>query len=148
MAVHMGKDPDVVFLEVKKFVIQQRFAGQIQKQVCQSVIAHLKYQLSSAELSKKSEEDAKNSLDNVIASLDYDKTKAEQESKFRGALDSDEYKRVLKVFNEKAIVTSIGHYLGIENKQYCNTVLALLCGGKQEEIIAALLPYLPDEIPR
>lgn len=148
MAVHMGKDPDVVFSEVKKFVIQQRFAGQIQKQVCQSVIAHLKYQLSSAELSKKSEEDAKNSLDNVIASLDYDKTKAEQESKFRGALDSDEYKRVLKVFNEKAIVTSIGHYLGIENKQYCNTVLALLCGGKQEEIIAALLPYLPDEIPR
>lgn len=74
MAVHMGKDPDVVFAEVKKFVIQQRFAGQIQKQICQSVIAHLKYQLSSAELSKKSEEDAKSSLDNIIMSLSYDKT--------------------------------------------------------------------------
>lgn len=148
MAAHMGKDPDAVFAEVKKFVIQQRFSGQIQKQICQSVVAHLKYQLSSAELSKKSEEDAKNSLDSIIVSLDYDKTKAEQESKFRGALDSDEYKRVLRVFNEKAIVTSIGHYFGIENKQYCNTVLALLRGGKQEEIVAALLPYLPDEIPR
>lgn len=148
MAAHMGKDPAAVFAEVKKFVIRQRFSGQIQKQICQSVVAHLKYQLSSAELSKKSEEDAKNSLDSIIATLDYDKTKAEQESKFREALDSDEYKRVLRVFNEKAIVTSIGHYFGIENKQYCNTVLALLRGGKQEEIVAALLPYLPDEIPR
>lgn len=148
MATHMGKDSDAVFAEVKKFVIQQRFTGQIQKQICQSVVAHLKYQLSSAELSKQSEEDAKNSLDHIIASLDYDKTKAEQESKFREALDSNEYKRVLRIFNEKAIVTSIGHYLGIENKQYCNTVLALLRGRKQEEIVNALLPYLPDEIPR
>lgn len=148
MAAHMGKDPDAVFAEVKKFVIQQRFTGQIQKQICQSVVAYLKYQLSSAELSKKSEEDAKNSLDNIIATLDYDTTKTEQETKFIEVLDSNEYKRVLRIFNEKAIVTSIGHYLGIENKQYCNTVLALLRGGKQEEIINALLPYLPDEIPR
>lgn len=148
MAAHMGKDSDAVFAEVKRFVIQQRFSGQIQKQICQSVVAHLKYQLSSAELSKKSEEDAKNSLDHIIASLDYDKTKEEQELKFRGALDSNEYKLVLRVFNEKAIVTSVGHYFGIENKQYCNTVLALLSGGKQEEIVTALLPYLPNEIPR
>jgi hypothetical protein len=148
MAEHMGKDLDAVFAEVKKVVIQQRFSGQIQKQICQSVVANLKYQLSSAELSKKSEEDAKNSLDNIIASLDYDKTKAEQESKFREALDSNDYKRVLRVFNEKAIVTSIGHCFGIENKQYCSIVLALLRGGKREEIVTALLPYLPDDIPR
>lgn len=148
IASHLAKNPDSVFSEVKSYIIQERFARQIDKQICQSVVAELKYQLSSAELSKKSEEEAKSSLNAVLAGIDYDHTKGAQESKFRDALASDDYKRVLKVFNEKSLSTSIGHYFNYANSEYCNLVIALLYGLKHDDIIAAISPYLPTEIPR
>lgn len=148
IASHLAKKPDSVFSEVKSYIIQERFARQIDKQICQSVVANLKYQLSSAELSKKNETDAKNSLNTVLASIDYDHTKGEQESKFKDALAGSDYKKVLKVFNEKSLSTSIGHYFNHENSEYCNLVIALLRGEKHDDIVAAISPYLPTEIPR
>lgn len=148
LASHFGKDPDSVFSDVKKYIVQQRFAGQIEKQICQSVVAHLKYQLASAELSKKDECKAKESLDDVFACIDYDQTKAEQESKFRDALDSDNYQRILSVFNEKSLSTSIGHFFDLKDAAYCNMVLALLNSGLHDNIVNELVPYLPPEIPR
>ena len=148
IASHFGCDPDSVFGEVKEYIIQQRYANQIEKQICQSVVAQLKYQLSSAELSKKSEEEAKSSLQSVLTSLDYEKTKSEQETNYRDTLTSGEYRRVLQVFNEKSLSTSIGHYFGLNDKVYCNKVIALLNGAKHDEIVAAISSYLPTEIPR
>ena len=148
IALHLGSDSDTVFDEVKEYIIQQRFARQIEKQICQSVVAQLKYQLSSAELSQKSEEEAKSSLQSVLTSLDYEKAKSEQESKFRDTLTGGDYRRVLQVFNEKSLSTSIGHYFGLNDKVYCNKVIALLNGVKHNEIVAAISPYLPTEIPR
>lgn len=148
IASHFGSNPDSVFGEVKEYIIQQRFAGQIEKQICQSVVAQLKYQLSSAELFQKSEEEAKRSLQSVLTSLDYEKTKSEQESKFRDTLMGGEYRRVLQVFNEKSLSTSIGHYFGLNDKVYCSKVIKLLNGAKHDEIVTAISPYLPTEIPR
>lgn len=148
LSAHLGKDPDSTFNNVKNYVIQQRFARQIDKQICQSVVAHLKYQLASAELSKKDENKAKESLEAAFAGINYEQTKTEQEAKFRNALDSDDYQTVLSIFNEKALSTSIGHFLGVSNDTYCNMVLALLKGVLHDSIDDAISPYLPTEIPR
>lgn len=107
MAAHMGQnsdDTEVTFEKVKNCVIQKRYAKQIERQICQSVVANLKYQLNSAELSKRDEDNAKESLEKVIKSLDYEKTKEEQESRFRAVLEAEDYSGVLRVFNEKNIV--------------------------------------------
>ena len=69
-------------------------------------------------------------------------------TRFRNALDSDDYKRVLRVFNEKNLVSSVGTFFGIKNDAYCNKVLALLRGEKHDAIVAAIAPYLPSEIRR
>jgi len=151
IAAHMGKkdgDIEVAFEKVKNCVIQKRYAKQIEKQICQSVVANLKYQLSSAEISKKDEAEAKESLRRVLESLNYEKTKQEQESKFQAALKAENYSDVLRVFNEKNIVGMIGEYFGLKNDSYCSTVLALLNGQLHDEIVNALAPYLPIEIPR
>ena len=105
-------------------------------------------QLSSAEISKKDEAEAKESLRRVLESLNYEKTKQEQESKFQAALKAENYTDVLRVFNEKNIVGMIGEYFGLKNDSYCSTVLALLNGQLHDEIVNALAPYLPIEIPR
>ena len=148
IASHFGSDPDSVFGEVKEYIIQQRFARQIEKQICQSVVAQLKYQLSSAELSQKNEEEAKSSLQAVLSSLDFEKAKSEQESKFKEVLTGDDYREVLKIFNEKSLSSSIGHFFGLNDRVYCSKVIALLNGAKHDEIVAAISPYLPTEIPR
>lgn len=148
MAESLGENPDVVLTKVKQYIVQQRFSRQIDKQVCQSVVANLKYRLSTAELSKKTEIEAKESLNAVLQSLDYEQVKTAEETRFREALGSDDYKNVLRVFNEKSLVSSIGNFFNIKNEAYCTKVINLLRGEKHDAIVAALAPYLPAEIQR
>lgn len=148
MAEQFGENVDTAFHNVKQFVIDVRFSNQINGQICESVVAEIKYRLSSAEISKTDETKAKESLESVLSSIDYDQIKSEQEQKFQQVLNSGNYKEVLKVYNKKDLSKSIGHFLGIDNKYYCSKVISLLRGSKHDEIVAALSPYLPTEIPR
>ena len=148
MAEQFGENVDTAFHNVKQFVIDVRFSNQINGQICESVVAEIKYRLSSAEISKADETKAKESLESVLSSIDYDQIKSEQEQKFQQVLNSGNYKEVLKVYNKKDLSKSIGHFLGIDNKYYCSKVISLLRGSKHDEIVAALSPYLPTEIPR
>ena len=49
-ANHLERNPDEVFANIKDYVINSRFAKQIKKQICQSVVARLKYELASIEI--------------------------------------------------------------------------------------------------
>lgn len=148
LAKHLEENPDAVFEKVKKYIIEDRFSNQINSQICQSVVSRLKYQLASAELSRKNEAEAKKSLDAVLKSIDYESIKSEQETMFRDALIQKNYARILRVFNEKGLVTSVGHFLGLVDKDYCNRVLSLLKGKLHDDIINIIAGYLPTEIPR
>lgn len=148
MANHMGKNENDVFNQVSKYVINDRFSNQINGQICQCTVAEIKYILSTINISKKNEAEAKDSLNSVWNSLNYESIKSQQEAKFLTALQEKNYKNVIKVFNEKGIAKSIGHYFGIKNSEYCSIVVALATGEKKDAIINALSQYLPDGIPR
>ena len=147
MANHMGQNKEKVFEEIKKYVIDIRFKNQIDKQVCQSVVAQIKYKLTSANISNRNNSEAKKSLANAYASIDYDEIYNSENIKFQQILKKRNYRDVIGVFNEKGIAKSIGHYFNIDNSAYCNTVINLLSTGKYDEIITALLTYFPLEIP-
>ena len=72
MSTALGEDPEKVYKKVKRYIVQQRFSKEINKQIRQSVVANLKYRLSVAELSQKNEREAKASLDVLFQSLDYE----------------------------------------------------------------------------
>lgn len=146
-AEHMGKDADTVFDSIKNYVINERFTKQIQGQVCQSVVAQIKYILNCAEISKKSETEAKTSLDVVLAKIDYETIKATEQARFMAA-QSGSYTDVIKVFNEKNIAKTVGRFFGLTNDTYCSTIISLIRGRHKAEIVAAIAPYLPSEIPR
>ena len=148
MAAHMGKNADEVFAKVKDYVIAERYANQVNRQILQSVVAEIKYRLTCADISKKGETEAKQSLESIYSSIEYDKIKDEQRAKFQAPLGSKNYLETIKLFNEKNISNSIGHFLSIENKDYCSTVISLLQREKHDEIVTAIAPYLPREIPR
>lgn len=148
IASHMAKDPDAVFAEVKKYVIEDRFAKQINGQICEATVAEIKYKLMCAEISKIDDAEAKSSLDAVLSDIDYDTIKKEQEARFQTVLQSNSYADTIKVFNKKSIASSIGHFIGINNNEFCSTIIALLHGDKHDAIVTALTPYLPTDIPR
>ena len=108
IASHMAKDPDAVFAEVKKYVIEDRFAKQINGQICEATVAEIKYKLMCAEISKIDDAEAKSSLDAVLSDIDYDTIKKEQEARFQTVLQSNSYADTIKVFNKKSIASSIG----------------------------------------
>ena len=147
-ALHFGRNEDEVFYEIRDYVINQRFARQLNGQICQSIVAEIKYKLMSADISRKNEEEAKSSLNTLYTSIDYEQIKAVQEAKFQAALSSKNYAEVIKVFNEKNITKTIGHFFGLQDNVFCSTIIALLQREKREDIINALARYLPTEIPR
>ena len=67
---------------------------------------------------------------------------------FYNALNSNDYKEVLRIFNEKGIAASIGIKLGVDNREYQRKVINLLRGACHDEIVRALAGYLPCDIPR
>lgn len=148
VALHLGRTADEIFYQIKDYVINQRFAKQLNGQICQSIVAEIKYKLMSTDISKKDEKEAKSSLNTLYTSIKYDEIKTEQEVKFQTALSSKNYAEVIKVFNEKNIAKTIGHFFGLQDNVYCSTIIALLQREKREDIINALARYLPTEIPR
>ena len=80
--------------------------------------------------------------------IDYDKIKIQKETIFNNVLKSNNYAEVIKIFNEKGLAGEIGTKLGINKKEYQNKVINLLYGDSHDEIVNALVSYLPIEIPR
>lgn len=132
---------------IKDFVIDTKFANMIERQLCQNVVADIKYRLSCIEIEMKCEEKAKHTLQLGLDSIKYDEIRSEKEEKFRKALDNRDYKSILRVFNEKGLAKEVGAYLGIKKEDYQRKVINLLNGDSYEEIIRILNAYLPCEIP-
>lgn len=147
-ASHIAKDPDTIFNDVKQYVINERFAKQINGQICEATVAQIKYMLLCADISKKDDTYAKDSLDAVIKAIDYDTIRNETEQKFKAILTQADYLEVIRVFNCKNISASIGRFFGIDNKEYRQVLIGLLHGDNRKTIIDALARYLPPEIPR
>ena len=132
---------------IKKYIIEERFAKTINKQICEAIVSELKFELNTVPISEKSEEEAKKTLDKAFKEISYDNIKIEQTHKFKQILDSHVYKDILKVFNCKSLSKSIGRFWGIDNKEYQNFVLRQIKGKSANDIINAIIPYLPKDIP-
>ena len=132
---------------IKKYIIEERFAQTINKQICEAIVSELKFELNTASISKVNEEKAKETLDKAFKEISYDNIKIKQTEKFNKILDSHIYKDILKVFNCKSLSKSIGHFLGIDNKEYQNFILRQIKGKSANDIINAIIPYLPKDIP-
>ena len=146
IAKYLHKNPDEIFSSIEKNV-RERLSKQINSQICKSIAADIKYQLSTAAISHKSEEEVQQDLERLVTNLSYADTKQAHEEKFTSALNKS-YAMVIKVFNEKGLAKSMGHHFGLNDKAYCELVINELKNNKNSELADALLEYLPSEIER
>ena len=144
----MGFSDSSKIEKVKKYIIEKRFAEEIDKQICEAIVAEVKFKLTTAAISKKSEEKAKETLEKAFREISYNNIKTEQEQKFKQILESKIYSEVLKVFNCKSLSTSTGRFFELDNKAYRDFIIRQIKGKRASDIVDAITPYLPNDIPR
>ena len=144
-----GKNENDIFSAIKNYIVEERFEKQIDSQISKSVLYEIKYRLSNSAIDGKNKEEINSSLNNFISSLKYEDIWKEQNDKFQNALSSDDYRDIIRIFNEKNLASTIGHYFGIENKEYISTVIGMMSANEEnkKKFVSALMPYLPTEIP-
>lgn len=145
----LGRDADQCFQKVSDYVINERFKKQLNSQICEAVVAEIKYRLNAIDIDKKNDEKAKESLDVALNGIKYDDIKNDIEIKFSRVAESGDYAQVIRSFNKKELSKSVGHFLGLQNEEYCSTVLGMIKNGSinAEETLGQYMPSKED-IPR
>jgi ABC-type cobalamin/Fe3+-siderophores transport system ATPase subunit len=143
-----GFQGDTKIDAVKNYIINDRFSKEINQQIFESVAHEIKHRLMTTIISKTNEEEAKQALSSIPDNIFYDQIKHEQEERFMEILASKDYKKVLAVFNRKDLMKSIGHFFQKNNKDYGDFIIRHLQGDSARQIKDAIIPYLPNEIPR
>lgn len=148
VATILGRDDSEIFQNIKKYIFE-RFEKQLESQVCLSVIAEIKYRLSTLYIDNHDMEKAKVTLQEGWQNINFESIENEKEELFNTVNDSKDYYRIIQIFNEKGLSKSIGHYMSISNNEYCQTICGMMKNGSlNPEILFS--KYLPSEadIPR
>ena len=143
----MASGPDSISKSID-FVRHTKFDNLLDKQVCAATITTIKEKLSGIEIRCKKLNDVKSSFDQAIDDLDVEKIKSETQKKFNSLKSQGSYSDILKVFNEKSVSKCVGHFFGITDDDYQDTIIRQINVGNQN-FIDAIKKYLPDssEIP-
>lgn len=137
-------NPEDTIQKVKDYVIYQRFANDLTHQIKQATISRLKALYSSIEVTKSEGNTLSEKFKNAIAKIKPEEEFLKQEAYFTKIKDIGNYENVLKVFNAKGLSGGIGHYFGINDKEYRNKIVGLLHSDYKEKILEALRPYVPN----
>lgn len=143
----MGFDCSTRIEEVKKYIIENRFRKQLNRQICEAIVAQIKYKLSTADISMKNDTEAKESLTNLYESISYESIQKEVEEHYTEVAKLGDYKEVLLLYNCKSLSTSTGSFFELNNKNYCDFIIRQMHGSNLTKIIEAIKKYLPEEIP-
>lgn len=138
---YLGNNFNDIFSNIKNYIINERFDNQIRGQIKKNIVSQIKHKLSLAEIS---ETNTKESLKKTIENIDVDRIYEETLKSYEEALISNNYKKVLKMFNEKGLSKSIGHYFGFQNNDYLNKVISILRNNEQKEVFAVFKNYVPS----
>ena len=138
MARRFGKDGDSVFEAVKDDVIE-RFKNQFEGQVSKALVSEVKRRLTSIDPGSDNLDAEK-----ISRTIDLPGAQDHVKSRYVAALETGDFADVLRVFNEKSLVKTMGVKFGADNRQYIEIVLALLEGDLREELSAALSAYVPQ----
>lgn len=128
---------------VKKELLD-RYRRLRNSQINKALASELKYQLSIIDLNEVANIDFIGLiLDNFSPSV-INEIKEHISSKYN---ENVNYTEMLRIYNDKNLISSVGHYFGLNNKSYQDFVLRKLGDlDQRESYINAVKKYLPTEI--
>lgn len=127
-----------------KHYVSDIFSKQITRQICAAITSELKYRLSAIAIEGKNDSEVQQSFINAYNNIKFNDIKNNKEKSFHAILKSNDYKKILKIFNFKGLSLSIGKFFELQNKNYPEFVIRQLQGTSSENIKKAIKKYLPD----
>lgn len=141
------EDPEDAFEQIRRYVIEGRFRPQLEKQIRSATISSLKAALTGLDITPSANDPVDTGFQNAIRGISPTQYYEEQKCRFEEAANSEDYDKVLEIFNDKSIARSIGHFLGIDDRQYCDRVCQLLSDESGENLRSVLMAYVPQLQP-
>lgn len=129
LARRFGADENDVVMNVTGYVVD-RFEGQIQGQILTAMVSGIKRSLGGIDISGEKQL----SSNAIIEGLDIKGIEKDINTRYRGALASQDYSSILKLFNDKSLAKSVGHFMGVDNKVYVDRAISFLESGLNQEL--------------
>lgn len=137
LSQRFGADADKTFSSIKTNVIE-RFSKQAKRQASEALVAGVKEALSRITISDNEQLTA----DGIASLIDIASIEKNVNDRYQQAVEDHDYNEILGLFNDKSLVTSVGHYFGIDNKIYVDRAICLLEGDLRDELSEALRHYI------
>lgn len=137
LSVRFCADADETFSSIKTYVIE-RFSNQARKQASEALVAGVKEALSGITIS----DNERLTVDSIASLIDIVSIDKNVNEKYQQAIEYSDYKEILGLFNDKSLVTSVGHYFGINDKIYVDRAISLLEGDLRDKLSEALRQYI------
>jgi energy-coupling factor transporter ATP-binding protein EcfA2 len=86
----------------------------------------------------------KASYSSVVSNIDIESIYADVAREFDVVIASNDYIGALRLYNRKALLTSVGEVLGLKKGEYVSLILRLAKGSKRDDIVSVLKNHLPE----
>lgn len=136
-------DPKAAFSRIRDYVIEQRFKPQLDKQINAATISALKATLTGVDIMPTNGNPLDKGFEDAINAISPATVLTEQKQRFEDAANNGDYEGILAIFNDKSLVKSIGHFLGIDDKLYCDRACQMLTSDSGGALRTSLSKYIP-----
>lgn len=143
----MANEDDSKVVDIKNYILTTRYHNEKNQQICKAIVSETKYKLSNIDLSNVSENEIEEKLKKIYSEISYDKINQDIKNKYNEITDIHHYNDCLAIYNQKGLIKSIGHFIGLRDQEYCDFILRKLKTDNNQEIVDLIKPYLPEEIP-
>lgn len=137
LSQRFGADANKTFSSIKSYVIE-RFSKQANKQASEALVAGVKEALSGITIS----DNERLTADSIASLIDIASIEKNINEGYQRAIENKNYNEILGLFNDKSLVTSVGHFFGVDNKIYVDRAISLLEGDLRDELSEALKQYI------
>lgn len=112
--------------------------GSASRQKSEALVAGVRGALSGITISDNKQLAA----DGITSLIDIASTEKNVIGIYQKAIEDHDYNEILGLFNDKSLVTSVGHYFGVDNRIYVDRAISLLEGDLRDELSEAPRHYI------
>lgn len=123
--------------------VMDTLKSEIDIQISKRASGEIVHKLRSFNNKSNGIEKIKESYSSVVENIDVESIYVDVAKEFDAVISSNDYIGALRLYNRKALLTSVGEVLGLKKGEYVSLILRLSKGSKRNEIISVLNNHLP-----
>lgn len=141
VAKQIGDNENATFQKINDFLFEQMEQSKhdIVNSIC---IKEIRHKLNCFSSKGNKSEDIQNDLNNHLSEIDVNTIFVQIDTNISDIITERDYEKMLKVFNHKGMCQRVTGIIGLK-KRYPQVILDLIKGEKRDDIINALLEYMP-----